>query len=289
MDARLRRVRDLGRADEAGLTLITSDVPIPDFAPEGRSARVVVSPSAQAKAARTLDIVAHRLESHRDGRWLDVGNVNGAQHWSIGTLEDDIEVEILPSCDMLLREVGPACITIATSTYNALKVECRRADALRLWAEGPSATTAWAVAAARLALANGRIGKAAPWKVDQHVIADLRGLMDEDVRYNRGYVAAVHPSPMSDAGAVVAVERSPYRHCMHELAADEAWFLPPRPCRLIARSRNGAGGVNAGAPSAVQLLVPNVHVSLEQLDAMEVLRLHAASGMASTPRGRRRR
>lgn len=269
--------------------MITPDVPLPDFAPEGRSARVVASPSAQAKAARTLDIVEHRLERHRGGRWLDIGPVNGSQHWSIGTFEDDIEVEIQPSCNMLLQDVGPACIIITTSTYNALKVECRRADALRLWAEGPSATTTWAVTAARLALAHGRSGRPAPWKADLPLVADLRGLMDEDVRYHGGYVAAVHPSQMSDAGAIVAIELSRHRHCVHELRADDASFLPSRPCRLIARSRNGAGGVNAGAPSAVQLLVPTVHVPLERLDAMDVLRLHAATGMASTPRGRRRR
>jgi hypothetical protein len=269
--------------------LTGSTVPLPDFTSEGRPARVVVSPSARTNAGRTLDIVSHRLERHRGGRWLDTGQTNGSRHWSIGTSEEDIDVEIQPSSDMLLQDIGPACITITTSGYDALKVQCRRADALRLWTEGPSATTAWAVTAARLALAHGRSGRPAPWKAGLPLIADLRGLMDEDVRYDGGYVAAVHPSQMSDAGAIVAIELSRYRHCVHELRADDASFLPLRPCRLIARSRNGAGGVNAGAPSAVQLLVPTVHVRLERLDAMDVLRLHAATGMASTPRGRRRR
>jgi hypothetical protein len=266
-----------------------SIVTLPDFAPEGRSATVVVSESARLNAGRTLDIVASRLDAHRGGRWLDIGSLNGARMWSIGDVDDGLEVEVQYASEVVLASASPSCIVVRMLDFVALKVSCRPAQANGLVREGPSAAVAWAVAACRLALAHGRRAQAAGWTPKPALVASLRALHDESIRYGRGHVCVLHPSPLSDAGATVCMHDD---HRLHEtIVVDPTHmgFAPARPCRLVARSRLGAAGRNSGAPPGVQLVAPITHASLEALDPMQILRL-LADGRGRIPlKGRRRR
>jgi len=250
---------------------------------------VMVSESARRNAGRTIDIVDSRLDGHRGGRWLDVGAVNGARHWSIGDADDALEVEIQHAADLLLGPASPSCVVVRMLDFIALKVACRPAQANGLLRDGPSATIAWAVAACRLALAHGRIGQPSGWSPRPALVASLRAVHDESIRYGSGYLCVVHPSPLSDAGATVCIHDDLRLHETIVIDRDDAGFAPPRPCRLVARSRLGSAGRNVGAPPGVQLVAPTTLVTLDELDPMQILRLLSAPEGPAPPKGRRRR
>lgn len=262
-------------------------VPLPDFAPEGRSARVTSSPSARINAARTLDIVAGRLDALRDGRWHDLGEYEGIFSWAsdCGEDDDDLTVAIRFRADTLLKDDGPASIIVGMTDFDAIEVEIDRRHGIMLMNSGAVGIVAWAVAACRLALAHARPGQKAGWHPRPAQVHELRSLHPEEIRYDRGYLTALHPSAMTEAAFVCAIELEAFRHSTRRGSGEAAAFLPSRPCRIIARSRAGAAGVNANAPYSVKLLTPRSHVELPAMDAMEILRLHRDS----SPAGRNRR
>lgn len=262
-------------------------VPLPDFAPEGRSARVVASPSARTNAGRTLDIVAGRLDALRDGTWHALGEYDGLHSWTsdCGDDELDLTVALRTTADRLLGADGPASIIIGMIDFDAIEVETDQRHAHMLMRSGAVGMIAWSVAACRLALAHARAGQTAGWRPRPTLVHELRSLHPEEIRYDRGSITAVHPSAMSQPAFLCAVELEAFARSKRRGSGEAAAFLPPRPCRIIARSRAGAAGVNANAPYSVKLLTPRSHVELPAMDAMEILRLHKES--SRTSKGRR--
>lgn len=230
-----------------------------------------------------MDLVADRLASHRGGRWNDQGSVNGSSYWSIGGTDDRIDIEVQNLHDRLdaSRISSTSAIVVRLGEFTAVKVDCRRTQSLGLNRDGPSATTEWAIAACRLALAHGRPGQNAGWSPGARIVASMRALHDETMRYEQGWMDVVHPSPMSYSGIGVSLYDDRNRMSSKELSGREAHFIPARPCRLIARSRQGSG-MGMGSAHAVQLIVPTTIVPLERLDPMQILRLLADSER-STP------
>lgn len=263
---------------------ITPSVPLPDFAPEGRSARVVSSPSARINAARTLDIVAGRLDALRDGRWHPLGEYEGVRTWTsdCGDGERDLTVSLRTIADRLLGPDGPASIIVGMTRFDAIEIETDQRHAEMLLRSGAVGIVAWSVATCRLALIHARPGQRAGWHPRPAQVHELRSLHPEEIRYDRGYITAIHPSAMSRPAFVCAIELESFRHSTRRGSGDEAAFLPSRPCRIIARSRAGSGGINTNAPYSVKLLTPRSHVELPAMDAMEVLRLHRESASPTT-------
>lgn len=242
------------------------------------------SPSARINAARTLDIVAGRLDALRNGRWHCLGEYEGVFSWTsdCGENDDDLTVAMRLRADALLKDDGPVSIIVGMADFDAIEVEVDRHRGIMLMRSGAVGIVTWAIAACRLAMAHARPGQKAGWHPRPAQIHELRSLHPEEIRYDRGYLTAIHPSAMSEPAFVCAIELEAFRHSTRRGSGDDADFLPPRPCRIIARSRAGAAGVNANAPYSVKLLTPRSHVELPAMDAMEVLRLHRQCTSATT-------
>jgi hypothetical protein len=225
---------------------------IPDLA-AGKG--VVASPAAFREAATTVDHLMEVLKNGSDHTWMH------------------------PEPLMWVREDG-LVLDATKDVWHENRVQVRRASAGTVSApvpaisklDDPAPIAAHLLRLVGAALGAARPGVVSPWRVPPSVMIELHEAFTPG---DHSHVRFTHPSAVSPSGVQVNGVRA--RGSDAGVIARLREVVPDRPCRVVTRSRNGRGNRNGGSMSSVELVAPTTSVDFRELDAISMMRLHAAA------------
>lgn len=215
---------------------------------------VVASAAAFREAATTIDHLLEVLETGAGHKWMH------------------------PEHLMWVREDG-LVLDATKDVWHEHQVQVRRASAGAVSApipavsklDDPAPIAGHLLRLVGAALGSARPGAVSPWRVPPRVLLELHDAFEPG---EHSTVQFTHKSSVSLPGVQVNGVRA--KGSDAGVIARLRNMVPDRPCRIVTRSRNGRGNRNDGAMSYVELIAPTTTIDFTTLDAVSMMRLHAA-------------
>lgn len=216
---------------------------------------VVASPAAFREAATTIDHLLEVLESGADHAWMH------------------------PEPLMWVREDG-LVLDATKDVWHQNRVQIRRTGAGTVSApipaisklDDPAPIAGHLLRLVGAALGSARSGTPAPWRVPPRALIELHDAFEPG---EHSSVQFTHRSAVSLSGVQVSGVRA--KGSEAGVISRLRDMVPDRPCRIVVRSRNGRGNQNSGMMSSVELIAPTTTIDFGILDAVSMMRLHAAA------------